>query len=74
MGSDHIHTPGDGKGWGRQVFCDENKLERCVYADTKEGVAICYSEPLQVDKNGDIAREIYNGKIVVIDGDSPAIN
>jgi hypothetical protein len=71
---DHIHTPEDGKGFGRTVFCDGKKLEYCVYADTKKGVAICYALPLEADVKGNLVKQRYNGKIVVTNGDSPAIN
>lgn len=47
--SDHIHTPGDGRGL-RGVTMNGVVLDRVVYADTKRGVVRVHDNPPKVHK------------------------
>ena len=38
MMDSHIHKPGDGRG-RRDVLLNGKPLKRCIYADTKRGIA-----------------------------------
>ena len=47
--SEHIHTPGDGKGY-RQTFVNGNEVRNVFYANEKKGIVKFYPRPLRVKK------------------------
>jgi hypothetical protein len=59
MNQDHIHRPDDGRG-RRDVFVNGNKIEGVAWADTKNGVAVFYPQPIRVKRGTD---EVYTRKL-----------
>jgi len=48
--TEHIHTSHDGRG-RRRVLVDGREVKRCIYADTRRGIADCYRYPLKIHKH-----------------------
>jgi hypothetical protein len=40
---DHIHRVHDGRGL-REVYCDGERIHRCIYADTRRGTVRFYGK------------------------------
>lgn len=64
-GTDHIHTPRDGRGF-RDVYVNGGLVKKAFYADTRKGVVRHYLTPLRLNKSRDCAAtRTKRGKVTI---------